>query len=292
MERRPNSKPAEAPSKATTSEAPAAPSPVTADSPLPDRLAALEQLIGEALSSSEQTAAELGNLLAQLERAVVAAAEHARLQNEKSLDPLASPDPVRARQSAEDASFLANRLATLKPRLSVACAKQVQKESVAAYLVKRDALASERDALQTEFIAEYETLSGKLLALFGRLRDFQQRAQIALADPPAGVRGLDGFTAATLRLLEQTKLLDLETGKEIWPPLQQPFAVVMVESMRFNPDVRFSPEWWRAGEQRAEAARIENERTGIRFEEMKRSQEERMNREEKENFLAAHGRIK
>jgi hypothetical protein len=63
----------------------------------------------------------------------------------------------------------------------------------------------------------------------------------------------------------------------------------MVESVQYNRDLRFSPEWWRAGEARAAAARVEEEKTAARCARMKAEQEERMNREERERFAAARG---
>jgi hypothetical protein len=131
------------PLKQTNGSTAAAEATVTADSPLPDRLRELERRIGAALgsfvpqvqnspdaesASGEPTAAALGDLLAQLDRAVIAAAEHARAEHEKSLDPLAFPDAREARQSAEDAAFMANRLRTLQPRLLDAYTRTVERE--------------------------------------------------------------------------------------------------------------------------------------------------------------------
>jgi hypothetical protein len=254
---------------------------VTADSPLPDRLAALEQRIGEALSS-EQSASELSNLLAQLERAIPAAAEHARL-------PLAFPDPHEARQSAENASFLSNRLASLKPRLAVACAKQIEQETAAAYLEKFDQFVPERDTLEKEFATQYQELANKLLELFARVRDFQNRVRATLADPPAGVPVLQPISGASL--LEKVTLLDLDTGKPLWPPPAVPLGVTLAQGIQFGFDPRFSSHWGdaRLREQRIAEAERENEATAARFAAMAREQDERVNREAKEAWMATHG---
>jgi hypothetical protein len=66
-------------------------------------------------------------------------------------------------------------------------------------------------------------------------------------------------------------------------------GMIMTESMRFNRDLSYTSEWWKANERRAAAARIENKRTAARFEQMKAEQEERVNREERERWAAAHG---
>lgn len=89
---------------------------ITSDSPLPLKLAELERRISAVLTEP-RSASDLADLLQQTDYAIIAASEHAKLENEKSLDPLQSPDPHAARQAAEDATFLANRLRTLQPRL-------------------------------------------------------------------------------------------------------------------------------------------------------------------------------
>jgi hypothetical protein len=262
---------------------------VTADSPLPQRLAELEKQISAALSSSEQTASALQNLFFQLERALPAAAEYAKLENEKSLDPTQAPDPHQARQQAEDANFLSARLATLKGRLSIACARQIEREQVAAYLVKYDQFAPERDALQQDFTDQYQLLCGKLLELFERVRDFQSRVHVALGDPPPSVpvlKAIDG-----VQVLDKVTLLDLDTGKLLWPPPSIPLGVVLAEGMKFGFDPRFSSEWGnpKLREQRIAQAQRENEATARRFKQMEIEQEERMNAEERQRFAAAHG---
>jgi hypothetical protein len=66
----------------------------------------------------------------------------------------------------------------------------------------------------------------------------------------------------------------------------------MAESMQFGRDLRYTADWWKANEQRAAAARIDEERTAAHFAQMKHEQEARQNREERENFAAAHGTVK
>jgi hypothetical protein len=163
------------------------------------------------------------------------------------------------------------------------------------------ATTNEGTALAEEMRAVYPDAAAKLVDLFARIADYKKRRDQVylrrpdcisdqLPDPELLARKLNGgFTITTPSLLEATKLFDLETGKEIWPPPTKPFAVVMLESMQFNRDLRFTSEWWKVNEQRAAAAGVESERTAARFAQMKRDQEERQNREERERFAAAHG---
>jgi hypothetical protein len=263
---------------------------VTADSPLPQRLAELERQIGAALSSSNETAGALQNLFFQLERAVVAAAEYARLENERALDPTQAPDPQQARQSAEDANFLSNRLASLKPRLSVVCARQIEKETAAAYLEKFNQFLPEHDQLQQEFAEQYQLLVGKLVELFERLKDFQERARTELGNPPAGVPVLKGIDGA--QLLDKCVLLDLDTAKTLWPPAPIPFGVIVSEGMKFGFDPRFSSDWGnpKLREQRAVAAQAESEATARRYKQMEIEQTTRLNEEERARWNASHPR--
>jgi hypothetical protein len=261
---------------------------VTSGSPLPDRLAALENRVAAALSG-DHSASELGNLLTQLDRAIPIAVEYARLESEKSLDPTASPDPTQARQQSEDAAFRANRLSTLRPRLASAYAAKIEQEAATAYLEKYDALLPERAQLEKEFATEYQQLSAKLVALFERVKNFQQRVHAALGNPPANVpvlKGIDG-----VQLIYKITLLDLDTGKTIWPLPQTPLGVTLAQSLRFSFDPRFSSEWEnpQLREQRAAEAQAENEREAERFRRMTVEQEERQNRELKEIFVAAYG---
>jgi hypothetical protein len=278
--------PTAAPPEATATLA--APSPITADSPLPDRLAELERQIGAALSS-EQSASALQSLFFQLERALPAATEFARLENERSLDPTQAPDPVQARQAAENATFAANRLASLKPRLSVICTKQIEKEAAAAYLKVYAEFRPKRDALEQEFTDQYQALCDKLLELFARVRDFQNRVHATLSNPPPGVPVLKPIDAA--QLLDKVQLLALDTGKVLWPSPQTPLGVVLAEGMKFSFDPRFSSEWGnpKLREQRAAEAKLDSERTAARYKRMEIDQTQRVNEEERQRFARAHG---
>jgi hypothetical protein len=109
---------------ASTESAPASNgSGVTAASPLPDRLREQERLISKALT--EPTAAtELADLLTQTDLAIVHAEQHAKLENDRALDPLQSRDPQAARQAAEDATFVPPQLRDSAPRQQFADARQ------------------------------------------------------------------------------------------------------------------------------------------------------------------------
>jgi hypothetical protein len=69
-------------------------------------------------------------------------------------------------------------------------------------------------------------------------------------------RQLDEFTRDRMSLLKETKLLDFDSGEQIWPPKQPTMASVIapVIDARRHPD-DCSPDWWRPGAEAAELKR-------------------------------------
>ena len=104
-------------------------------------------------------------------------------------DPI--PDPVAARNTAESAAFMANRLKTMQPRLAAHFEKVYAAEQVAHYLAKLGQLAPERDALAQELHDTYPAATAQLTDLFSRVRSFEQRARQQLGNPPANCEVLE-----------------------------------------------------------------------------------------------------
>jgi hypothetical protein len=66
----------------------------------------LEQKISKAQAANgSQSSGDVAALLTELEAAIAAATENAKLEHERSLDPSVTPDAKKARQDAEDAQF-------------------------------------------------------------------------------------------------------------------------------------------------------------------------------------------
>jgi hypothetical protein len=116
-----------------------------------------------------------------------------------------------------------------------------------------------------------------------------------LPDVELLARGLDGLTINTPSLLETTKLFDL-SGRQCWPDPQQTnpnrLAVEMAASVALmaggDPE-QYTWNWWKAGQRRQAAARIEAERNDARLRQMAADQEKRVNQEEAARWNAAHG---
>jgi hypothetical protein len=232
--------------------------------------------------------AELADLLADTDRAIPLAEQHAAAEHERALDPTQSPNPFAAREQAENAAFAAARLKTLQPRLAARLQQVNAEEQVQAYLSKRAELTLERDALQQEFSATYQELCGKLLELFARLRDFQNRAQIALGNPPSGVAVLEAIQGAAV--LEKCVLFDFD-NQQVWPPPSGGFAAEFVQGMAAITARAPGPLWGDPGFR--EAKRAELTREGARIsafhEQQTREQEDRWNAEERQRFQQLQG---
>jgi hypothetical protein len=256
---------------------------VTADSPLMDRLRALERLIIKA-RSEPTTAAELSNLLQQLGRAIAAAAQFAESERDKSLDALQCLDPDAAREQADDAEFMRNRLATQQPLLLARFQRVSEQETIAAYLAKRDALRVERDTLEQELTEVYTRASGEIVALFQRVSQFKQRAHRELGYPPANVDPLPEL--AVRPLLDKVQLFELDGKTQTWPP-RSDFAATFAASMVIHHP---GPAWSDPVFQERRRAEIaaEQERMARHHATQAAEQEARQNAEERERFAARH----
>ena len=233
------------------------------------------------------TASDLSDLLEQTDLAVIAAEQFAKAEHERALDPTQSPEPRAARQAAEDAQFMVGRLRTLQPRLLARYQQVCQQEAVQEYLAKRNALASERDALEQELRETYQDAATKLINLFARVRAFKQSAQHQLGDPPANVEPLPALAGA--HLLDKVQLFEFDSGQQTFPP-PSTFASDYVSSMRF--DTHPGAAWSDPEIQQRQRAERETERqhNAAYHERAAREQLARQNKELKEQFLAQQPR--
>jgi hypothetical protein len=273
------------PLKAAAASANGGDGEVTADSPLMDRLRALERLIIKA-RSEPTTAAELSNLLRQLGFAITAAAQYAESERDKSLDALQC-DPDAARAQADDAEFMRDRLASQQPLLLVRFQQVSEQETVAAYVAKRDTLRMERDTLERELTEVYSRAAGEIVALFQRVNQFKQRAHRELGYPPANVNPLPDLAARPL--LDKVQLFQLDGQTQIWPPPSN-FAASYVLGMGIPQHP--GPMWSDPSYQERVAAerQQERERMAAHYERQSVQQLERENRTLAENFAASQRR--
>jgi hypothetical protein len=246
----------------------------------------------------------------QTDFAIPQAQEFAKSEHERALDPLQSPlgDAAtgqsaarEARQQAEDATFAANRLRTLRPRLLARYHEVSAAEQRQQYLVGYTDLESQGRDLAQELADCYRAV-GPLVAVFTRLRPFQQQChRLHITDPGTGgsplphvpdpelmACGLRGFSRDQPSLLDNVRLCDWQSGKEIWPPFQPPFAAEFVLPVPQHPGAAWSsPEYLAA--QHAERV-AEQARMAAHFEQAAKEQEARENRTLRENWEASQRR--
>jgi hypothetical protein len=260
----------------------------------------LEQRLSAALTDSLSSTA-LAQLLAENDAGIVAAEQAAVAARDFAYDPTASPDLAAARQHMDNTPLLVGRLRTLRSRLGSRYRQAYLDEQAAQWRALAADITNEGTALAEEMRAVYSDAAARLVDLFARIADYNTRRDELYAQRPDCISdqlpdpeklARDGGIT-TPSLLEATKLIDLATGKEIWPPPQVPIGVVMTQAMpglfvSRDPDAHGS-DWWKAAERRAAAQRLDNERTAARLLEMDKQQTERRNREERESWRAAHG---
>jgi hypothetical protein len=226
-----------------------------------------EQKVSKALSANgSQTAAEIAALLDELETAISAATEAAKLQREASLDPSQMPNPVAARVAVEDAEFRVGRLKTLLPRLRQRYTVVVAHEEAAQARQRAAPLIAERDRLSDELRALLPYL-GKLADCFIRVTNnsnainrlaatLPAHATIFIRDAELEARGLERFTRDSPSILKDAVLPGLD-GRMLWPPPRSVAEVTAFAAPTYDP--RNSPEWGLHRDQetaRAEAAEI------------------------------------
>src|SRR6516164_253388 len=131
-----------------------------------------EGKIVTALASNDtQNTNNIAALLDELEAGIAAAEDTAKLEHERSLDPSATPDPVAARQVAEDAAFRVGRLKTLLPRLRQRYQITLAEEQEAEAWDRAEPIIAQRDALVQEFKEIYPEAVNKLLDLFEKMAE-------------------------------------------------------------------------------------------------------------------------
>jgi hypothetical protein len=253
---------------------------------LQDKFALFERKLRAALADSSVSASELAALLQEAERACAAAADCAAVEAEKALDPTQYPDPVAARNMAESAAFMSNRLKTMQPRLAAHFEKVYAAEQVQAYLARLRELRPEHELLQRELHDTYQEVTDRLVGLFTRVRAFEARARQQLGNPPGGVDVLNPIDG--VRLLDKVVLpVWQQPDRNLWPPpadfsaFAASVVIPSVGSAWADPVVQ--------ERQRAERA-AEQERMARHYAAQAAEQLERENRQLRENFEASQRR--
>jgi hypothetical protein len=253
------------------------------------QLTTLEQRIAIARQlDAAITSAHVAALIEETEAAIAKADQEGTVEQTLSLDPKA------ARQAIADATFAANRLRTLLSKLQARYQQLRNEEETTAWLADLEALKPERDALAEELREVYPDAVAKIVDLFVRITANDKALSEVLQARPAGVmgrllsaelhaRGLDRFTRDMPSLLTAVHLVDLDTGRQVWPPPKPPLAVACAAIAM----PRFTADWAKDNERRTAGQQAEQRRMADYYARTTRDQEERENAEARERFAAS-----
>jgi hypothetical protein len=109
--------------------------------------------------TDEVKSAHLAALIAETEAAIAKADVEARKARERALDPILSPDPVKARAAMEDADFARDRLRNLLPRLRQRFVKVSAQEAYDAWGLEYDRVKPQVDGAAKELRDTYQQLA-------------------------------------------------------------------------------------------------------------------------------------
>jgi hypothetical protein len=180
----------------------------------------LEPKIVKALTDEAIASNDLANLLTETETAIAVADNDATVAEATALDPLQSPDPVKARAVMEDAGFRATRLRSLLPKLQSRYEEMNKREIEAAWIVQYDALKPQRDALAEEVKTVYSAAVAKLVPVLGRIEHINAEvSRLHQSKPPRAYGDNDGRWLAAIPKLKLLALPNPDRPSELsWPP--------------------------------------------------------------------------
>ncbi len=198
--------------------------------------ATLEQRIAAALADNDIASSDLAALIMETEAAVTDADQEAITAREQALDPIASPDPTKARAAMESAAFTRDRLRTVLPRLQQHFNDVLSQEEYAAWVMQYEAIKIKRDAAAAELRTLYPEFASKLVDLLLRIEVVDREVERVRSAKPFDAkeangdgrwlleteltaRGLDHFGVYDHRILKDLQLPSFsEPTKLAWPP--------------------------------------------------------------------------
>jgi hypothetical protein len=257
--------------------------------------ASVEERGVAALSDAALTATQLAALIEETNSAIVAAEQLAAAEKEKAFDlALSHADAKAAHDKMVDASFRADRLRTLLPRLQPRLGEAFMREEAVAWVAERDTFEATHLAVMAEQRDAYAAAVQTIIGFFARVTEFSAARGALLSSRPVHV-GLENIVdpAPAPTLLQNSRLFDL-AGKQLWPDpaetnkLAAEMAAATLRMVSSGDPDATGPNWWKAVGRRRAAAAAEAELQGKRFAEMKLAQEKRENEEAAENWRAAH----
>ena len=194
-------------------------------------MSALEARIVAALADEDNTASNDLARCSMRPRPPSSRPMRLPIANGKKPSTRAIPDPVAARQAMEDATFAANRLRTLLPRLAARYQKVLAAEQNAAWDGDYQTVQAQVEEVAHRF-AVYPELVNELVAIFVEAQEVDREVNRINAAAPAGqhrrlrhvelvARGLDQHDRDHPALSGNLRLPDWQHSETMaWPPPQ------------------------------------------------------------------------
>jgi hypothetical protein len=234
-----------------------------------------EQRLIDALTS-DISADDLYVLVEETKTAITTADNDAEIAKAMALDPVASPDPVKAKQVMEAAAFNRDRLRNLLPRLQTRLTEVGNHEDYVSWRKRYDPLVPKVEDAAAKLTEIYLKFAAELMPLLAEIEKIDiEVSQVSSAKPyhakqangdgcilrsvELTARGLEGFSSYAHKIMKM-ELPDLEhQDKLLWPPNRY------VDYSNITPVFRHPGANWHEQAQeevdrkRAEATRLEAE---------------------------------
>ena len=226
--------------------------------------ATLEQRIAAALADNDIDSSALATLIAETAEAVEVADKQAIAAREQALDPIASPDPSKARATMESAKFTADRLRNVLPRLQERFDKVYLDERYAAWVTQYEAIKPERDEANAKFSTTFTEFVANIIPQMLRIEEIEREASRVAAAKPTRAREANGDgrwlaegpdDVVIRTIMQNLKLPDPEKpDAEAWPPYRG-INVASVVPILGHPGA----DWWQVTQAENARRRAEDE---------------------------------
>jgi hypothetical protein len=258
----------------------------------------LETHIKAVLGNTSASAAELTELIREVEAATTTAEETAKQERAKAVDLVASPDPKTAYQRIVEAEIFRDQLKTVLPKLRETLSAALAEESKERWLADYWRVRQQLDEAVTLF-KNYQQHAEQIAHLFAVAAEVDKEVSRINGTAPDGVhyrllsveltaRGMGSFTLDNPSLSQTVELRAWDnSGHKLWPHGSSgSLAAAYAQSVAapYHPGPRWSdPEY--QTQRRAEVEK-EQRRLADYYADATAQQEQRKNAEERERARA------
>jgi hypothetical protein len=234
--------------------------------------ATVEQQIIDALTGNLDSYSLL-DLVEQTKTAITVSENDAKIARAAALDPLQSPDPVKARATMEDAEFRSARLKSLLPKLQTRASNVAKREQYTSWCERFDPLVPKVNDAAAKLTTLYQNFVAQAVPLFAEIEKIDAEVASVSRDKPyhtndgrslraieMTARGIDNFGLYGIKILE-IKLPSWDhPDKLAWPP-HRPIDWSGVVPVRPHP----GNMWWKAKDEEHAAKTAEAEAANAEY---------------------------